>query len=363
MNGANYYENLNQTRAMQSLPVPPPTTGTATMVGDNSLPRAESPPPMEKGAGFAAFEMKSPGPMSRDGNDDRMPLNPSARSRSMEDDRRRRGPYYDDGTGPPMPRPSMDSQGRPRRPSRDQYGNIIPGSELKHQGSDGSLRSYGSRGRGRGGYPPRGGPYGSRGGYGPPPRGYGPRGGFRGGPPPPGWNSRGRGGYGPPPPGMRGPPPPGMRGPPPPGPPGYGNDGGYFGAAAVPLPQSRSGPSPTADRGMSPTYQQQDNSYMAGAMPIGQAIEMNEQTGSPASPNTPQGGFPQNQSPNYGLRDSDADVNGMVGLQQDGPMGMYTVNGGAGTPGPSMMAGALAGGGMERESSVRSPTSVYSNEQ
>ena len=217
MSGANYFDNLNQTRAMNTVPPPPPTTGTATAFGDNSLPRAESPPPMDKGAQFAAYEMTSPTSGSRDGSDDRMPLNPSARSKSMEDDRRRRGgPYYDDATGAPMPRPSMDSQGRPRKPSRDQYGNIIPGSELRSKSSEGSMRSYGSRGRGRGGHPPlpRGGSYGpSRGGYGPPPRGYAPRGGYRGGPPPPGFNSRGRGSFGPPPPGMRGPPPPGMRGP------------------------------------------------------------------------------------------------------------------------------------------------------
>lgn len=359
MSGASYFDNLNQTRAMNSVPVPPPSTGTATAFGDSSLPRAESPPPMNKGAQFAAFEMTSPSSRSINGNDDRTPLNPSARSRSMDDERRRRGgPYYDDGTGPPMPRPSMDSQGRPRKPSRDQYGNIIPAPSLRHQGSAGSLGSYGSRGRGRGGFgpPPRGGPYGpSRGGYGPPPRGFGPRGGFRGGPPPPGWNGRGRGGYGPPPPGMRGPPPPGMRGPPPPG---YGNES-YFAGAAVPLAASRSGPSPTADRGQSPSYQTQDGAYIAGpAMPIGQAVEMDEQTGSPASPNAPHGGFPPSHQQNYGLRDSDADVNGMVGLQQDGPIGMYTVDGTrGGTPGPPQM------GGMETEHPPRSPTSIYSGEQ
>ena len=100
MSGANYFDNLNQTRAMNSVPAPPPSTGTATAIGDSSLPRAESPPPMNKGAQFAAFEMTSPSSRSLHGNDDRTPLNPSARSRSMDDERRRRaGPYYDDGNG------------------------------------------------------------------------------------------------------------------------------------------------------------------------------------------------------------------------------------------------------------------------
>jgi hypothetical protein len=90
---------------------------------------------------------------------------------------------------------------------------------------------------------------------------------------------------------------------------------------------------------------------------IGQAIEMDEQTGSPASPHAIQTNFPPSQQQNYGLRDSDADVNGMVGLQQDGPVGMYTVDQREGTPGPPQM------GGMEREASTRSATSIYSNEQ
>ena len=311
MNGQNYYENLNQNR----------------MMADSQLPTADSPPPMsgstavDKGMPqFAAFEMKNGNPQSRDGTemqDDRAPLNPSIRSRSTD---RERVAY---GDAPSMPKRSMDSQGRPRRPSRDQYGNPIaygemPPPSLSHQNSEGSLGSRGSRGRSRGGYgpPPRG--YGApRGGYGPPRGGYGPRGGYRGGPPPPGWNGRGRGGYGPPPP-------------------GYGNE--YFGAA-VPLPNSRSGPSPTMER------PPPDDSFVAGpvGVPIGTAIEMDERTGSPPGPSSPNPGAFESQE-NYGLRDSDADVMGMVGLQQDqrdGPMRMDST---------------------ERESGVRSPTSIYSDQ-
>ena len=90
---------------------------------------------------------------------------------------------------------------------------------------------------------------------------------------------------------------------------------------------------------------------------IGQAVEMDERTGSPATSPHGAGNFPPSQQQNYGLRDSDADVNGMVGLQQDGPVGMYTVDSRRGTPGPPQM------GGMQREDSSRSATSIYSNEQ
>lgn len=236
-----------------------------------------------------------------------------------------------------MPMEGQAGMGAQRRPSRDEYGNPLPPmaagamaggmagamagemppSGLRHhnsQGSMGSNRSGGRGGappyygRGRGGYgPPRGGYGPPRGGYGPPRGGYGPRGGFRGGPPPPGWNGRGRGGYGGPPPGMI----PGMghgpRGPPPPG---YGG-GGYYGPP-------RGGP-PPMDRSMDrppPAQMPQQDQFLArgpspsNSAPIGQAIEMDERTGSPP------GAVPPQHEP-YGLRDSDGDVMGMVGLQQD----------------------------------------------
>jgi hypothetical protein len=328
MNGANYYENLGQQR----------------MLADQ-LPRADSPPPLtgstqiddSKGpAQYSAFEMRRQETNSQDGGrrsqDDRTPLDPtnqmrdpSIRSASTGGGSRR--PNYAEGR-PPMPMnglPGAD-QGNGmggRRPSRDEYGNPIPPMAaagmagglpppgLRHHNSQGSLGSNRSAGRGgpppnymrgRGGYgppprgygPPRGGAYGPRGGYGPPPRGgYGPRGGFRGGPPPPGWNGRGRGGYGPPGAG------PGPRGPPPPG---YGADP-YYG------PQSGMAP---VDRQRSPPLQ--DQFVARGPSPgddlaIGQAIEMDERTGSPP------GTIPQQVAP-YGLRDSDDDVAGMVNLQQ-----------------------------------------------
>ncbi|KAK3710206.1 hypothetical protein LTR37_010427 [Vermiconidia calcicola] len=338
MNGIDYYQNLQQTR----------------MMNDSALPRADSPPPMSTSTAadkhmpqYASFEMKdnSNNGHSRDGDpgmgamgamDDRAPLNPN-RDPSIRSAGSGRRPYMNSEDAPPMPRPSMDSNGRPRRPDRDQYGNVMygdmpPPPALRSQGSQSSMGSQGSRGRGRGGYgpPPRG--YGApRGGYPPPRGGYGQRGSYRGGPPPPGWNGRGRGGYGPPP-GMRGGPPPPRPGPPP----GYANDA-YYGAAPVPVSNPRSGPSPMMDQRPQP-----HDEFVAGPpVPIGQAIEMDERTGTPG-----QSPRHDNFSTSYGLRDSDADVRGMVGLQQEQQERR---------PSPRRRES-------ERSSGQRSPTSIYSNE-
>lgn len=321
MNGANYYENLGQQR----------------MLADQ-LPRADSPPPMSgttqlddpKGAAqFATFEMKRQETNSQDGgrrsNDDRTPLNPMNPNNAARDPSIRsastggasRRPHYTDGH-PPMPmngRPGAD-QGQfmgGRGPSRDEYGNPIPPMMaagmagelpppgLRHHNSQGSLGS--NRSAPRNGPPP--GYMRGRGGYGPPPRGYGPprgnaygprggprggyRGGFRGNQPPPGWNGRGRGGgYGP------GPARP---------PPGYGADPYYPPQGGMaPVERQRSPQDQFVARGPSP----------GGDLAIGQAIEMDERTGS--SPDA----VPNQVSP-YGLRDSDGDVAGMVGLQQNQP--------------------------------------------
>ncbi|KAK8204804.1 SUR7/PalI family-domain-containing protein [Phyllosticta capitalensis] len=277
MNGQNYYANRMQ---------PPPVTGTI-ITEDPNLPRAESPPPMPSmspsdkgGPDFATFEMQ------KTSMDDRTPLNPkngSVRSGSTEgNDRNNPGRYY--GEAPPLP----------MGPPRDQYGH-----PLRHQGSNGTMQSgrgggpppfYGpSPSRGRGGYPPRG-----RGGF--PPRGRGGPPGMRG-PPPPGWNGPGgRGGMGPP--GMAMGAPRGGRGG---GPPPYQNR--FYG---YPAPNGR-GPPPGAYDGP-PYYQGQEQpGMMAGPEngPIGQAVEMDARAGTP-----------KRDVNNYGLRDSDDDLRGMIGLQQ-----------------------------------------------
>lgn len=308
MNGATYYDALAQQR----------------MMTDEVLPKAESPPPMsgstavEKAEGqqYATYEMKREAGTSH-GDDDRTPLNPTASIRSASANGGVRRPYGEDGA-PPMP------QGGPVR--RDQYGNVIAaagasGAALRHQHSQGSLNSNRSNGyaRGRGGYGPP-----PRGAYGPPRgRGYGPpRGGFRGGPPPPGWNGngRGRGGYGGPPPQgmMRG----GMRGPPPPG---YVNNQPYGGP-----PRDQYGNPPPRGQYSSPPPREQQDQFVAGPF-IGQAIEMDERTG--AAPQPP---YANNS---YGLRDSDNDVMGMVGLQGGNPPNSRSPQG-----------------------DIRSPTSAYSEE-
>ncbi|KAK0907417.1 regulator of ime2 [Friedmanniomyces endolithicus] len=354
MNGTVYYENMHQNRLMA-----------------DELPRADSPPPMSGAtavdkpgiAQYAAFEMKRQDTRSGDSgdgamgagmtgmNDDQAPLNPtrdpSIRSASTGRGQIPYGPAMGENAPPmPMGRPSMESNNGvngQRRPSRDQYGNPISpvglaagavgaagvaavARDLRHENSQGSLGSNGRAGGyqrgGRAGYRPPGR------GYGPPRDGYGspgqrgnygpPRGGFRGqGPPPPGW--RGRGGYGPPSPGM--------------GPRGGMNRAmsppGYAGA-----PQDPYYGGPRSPPGSSAPMRDE---FIAG--PIGQAIEMDERTGSPPGPLPPAGMQPH--AGGYGLRDSDGDVAGMVGLQQErgGPVRMDS----------------------ERSEGVMSQTSMYSD--
>lgn len=239
------------------------------------LPKAESPPPLsgdtmagDKG-GFATFEMQKQPPA-----DDMTPLNQRDPSLKTVSSAGREDSIRSD--------PSRAPSGR-RQPI-DQFGNPIPpmpndGFVMQNQPRVGPPPNRGgSYGRGRGGYPPRGG-------FGPPRGGYGLRGGMRG-PPPPGWNGNGRG--------VR--PPPGLgQGPMTRGaPPGYNSD--FYGQG--PPPQRRD---PYGPRDVSPPAPRQP-------LPIGQAIEMDARTGTP----------PATQNLNYDVRDSDSDVQGMLALQQGG---------------------------------------------
>ncbi|KAF2176184.1 pali-domain-containing protein [Zopfia rhizophila CBS 207.26] len=262
------------------------------------LPKAESPPPLsgdtvgsgrDKMADYATFELQK-----QQTQDDTTPLNPRNPSPKTNSSNGRDGSDRSQN-------PSRGPSGRGRQPV-DQYGNPIPppptdgyamGNVPPRMGppNRGGPQMYG---RGAGGYPPRGGYGPPRGGYGPPRGGYGPprggygppRGGMRG-PPPPGWNGNGRGEMGPGPMLSRG-----QGGPPP----GYNND--FYG----PGPPPRREPSPYGPRGISPP------APMQPAIPIGQAIEMDARSGTP----------PVNQNQNYGLRESDGDVQGMLALQQGG---------------------------------------------
>ncbi|KAF2723589.1 pali-domain-containing protein [Polychaeton citri CBS 116435] len=345
------------------------------MMTDQNLPRADSPPPMSGTtaadktlAQYSTYEMRRQDTHSHDGavsNDDRTPLNPpprdpSIRSASTGGGRPQQTGPYGEGQLPPNGangRPSADSTGNPaaRRPSRDQYGNPIPYAAaglaageagLRHESSHGSLGSERSRGghgplpppsfrgRGRGQGPPSPG-FRGRGGYGPPPPGWRGRGGGPGYPPrgaPPRGGFRGRG-YGPPPPGMRGPPPPGMGSPgmaPPP--PGYAQPYGQSSPYGSSPPPSMIAHQPTVR-----------DDFVAGpaALPIGQAIEMDERHGSPAMANSPYDQPPQQP---YGVRDSDSDVAGMIGLQQDRSQHSNS---------------PMRQNSGERDTEARSPTNMY----
>lgn len=226
------------------------------------------------------------------------------------------------GSGPRRA-PSRDPYGNPINQPQDAYGVPRPSIESQRSRGRGGMGPGGYRGRG--GYgPPRGGGYGPRGGYGPPGRG-----GY--GPPP------GRGGYGPPPRGyggpmMRGgrpaPPPPSYnagsydrRGPPP------GEYGSYGARQPSPGPPSAPGyqmnnMNPSMPNVSTENTYQAYNPGMDSDLPRAESpppLPGTEDVISPApiqEPNAP--GSPSHAPENYGgqFRDSDADIVGMVGLQQ-----------------------------------------------
>ncbi|KAJ4992724.1 hypothetical protein SVAN01_01770 [Stagonosporopsis vannaccii] len=289
MNGQTYYANR-------------PSEARVT----TEFPKAESPPPLSndtmssglKDNEYASFELQK-----QHSPEDMTPLNqrnPSLKTNSSA------GRDGSDSIVSPMRGPS----GRGRQPI-DQYGNPIPpmpqDQYMMNAGPGGPGRGRGGPMRGRGGYPPRGAPYGvpGRGGF------AGPRGGMRG-PPPPGWQG-GRGGPMRGGPGGMGPGPMGRGAPPP----------GYNNYSQGPPPREQS-PYGQGNRGASPQP----------PLAIGQAIEMDSRTGTPP--------VNQNQPQNYGLRESDGDVQGMLALQQ---------------------GGFPASSPQRRPSDVLSPTSSYSQEE
>lgn len=312
MNGENFYN-----RQATTAPIPPVPENTVMMSGG-----AES----DKLPSFATFEMQKSAADRT--SDERIPLTTMTPSEASTNNRSGMGDQYGNSS-----------------PPRDQYGNPIPLTPLAAPGmrnpsSDPALnRQYsdpamrGGRGmpyRGRGGYPP------GRGGYGPPPNG---RGGYRGGY----GNPNARGGYGPPGP-YRGPPGPPMndgmaagammrggRGGPPPG---YGR-GGYDNRSGSPGgPYNQYDRRPEGDtygrpppvggytaynpEGSHDSHDSHDSLPRAESPPplpgdeglVGQAIEMDATTGSPSHP-------PSGFGTHFGqVRDSDGDISGMVGLQQ-----------------------------------------------
>ncbi|KAI2620559.1 pali-domain-containing protein [Hypoxylon sp. NC1633] len=336
MSGENYYNRQAQQDVEPVSDVPRQPT-VPVVSGANG--------PSDKLPGFATYEKKDDR-----SSEERVPLTartPSDRSPNhVPADTSMSGSTYN----------APQRTGSNTSVARDQYGNPIDQAQDSYQmrrgpsfermnarGRGGPPSAYRGRGAyGRGGY---GGPYGpppgGRGGYGPPPNGrggYGPpgRGGY--GPPPNGRGGYGsRGGYGP---GgmMRGgrtPPPtypgggPYDRRPSPAG--AYGEygpgrqvspapPGGAYGMESV-MPNISAG---AADPGGYQAYNPDRASELPRAespppmpgvddaheMPVGQAVEMDASTGSPAHQPRGFGQF------NNQLRDSDADVAGMLALQQ-----------------------------------------------
>lgn len=310
MSGENYYNREAQqntaTAGVASLSPTVPVVSGGSGPADNKLPT------------FASYEQKKDDRSS----DERVPLTASTPSQRSPNGAfaSTDGTYNNQsGSAPSLPR---DQYGNPIQTSQDAYGvRRDPSANRMNSRGRGGPPPGGYRGRGgygRGGYganyaPPPG----SRNAYGPPGRGgYGP--------------SNGRGGYGPPrggygPSGARG-----GRAPPPgysngydrraPAPDAYGNQGVPYGSNPS-MPSVSTG---TTGTGSYEAYNPDRASDLpraesppplpgtdgTGLVPVGQAIEMDATTGSPARPPP---GF--NQFPNQ-LRDSDADVAGMLALQQ-----------------------------------------------
>ncbi|KAH8907414.1 pali-domain-containing protein, partial [Coniochaeta sp. PMI_546] len=333
MSGENYY---NREAQVKPAPVVASTLEpTVPVVSGANGPGDQLPE-------FASFEKKDDRT-----SDERVPLTARSPDRSPNNlaatdmastPTGMEGVPYNGYAGPNPPRRSPSAG----PPQRDQYGNPIPGAPdgygMRRGPSFESVNSANSRGRG--GMPPGG--YRGRGGYGPG------RGGYNGYGPPPGPNGRGgygapgrggygppqggRGGYGPPSrgygPGMRGgrTPPPGYQGAydrrgSPAGAPYQGQ--GPYGRQLSPGPAAAPGYMANASMPSvstsSDSYGAQRNSLPRAESPPpmpeidgtarpGQAIEMDAATSSPA--HAPQG-FGQ-----FGIRESDSDVAGMLALQQ-----------------------------------------------
>jgi len=339
MSGENYYNRQAQQEATSVIASSLQPT-VPSISGANG--------PADKLPAFAAYEKKDDR-----SSDERIPLTaartPSDRSpnnasadRSMSEfsniDRSPSGsappPLPTDQYGNPLTQPP-DAYGMRRGPSMERMDRRGRGG-----GPPGGYRGrggYGRGGYGGGGYGP---PPNGRGGYGPPPNGrgtYGPpgRGGYGAGPP-------GRGGYGPRggygngSRGGRTPPPPSYTGGPAPydrrTPPAiYGAYGPGRRTSPAPLggsyddnPSMPSIPAGVANTGKYQAYHPDDSNDLPRAespppLPdsdipepssVGQAVELDAKTGSPAPSPAGFGQF------NNHIRDSDTDVAGMLALQE-----------------------------------------------
>lgn len=313
MSGENFYN-----RQAKEAPIPSSAQPTMPVVsGANGAANDKLP-------AFASFEKKDDRI-----SDERIPLtarSPSDRSpNNVPMELNNAETMYNGPIGPgPRRAPSRDQFGNPINPPPDAYGMRRPSTETQ-------------RSRGRGGMPPGG--YRGRGGYGPPRGGYGPGPG-RGGYGPPG----GRGGYGPPPNrGGYGPPPRGYGGPmmrggrPPPPPPSY--DSGPYdrrGSPAAdyggPYGARQQSPGPPSAPGyqmnsLNPSMPSVSTGNSYEAYTPGRESDLPRAESPPPLPGAENDisrraspmrapGSPSHDQQGFGLSGSDADIAGMVGLQQ-----------------------------------------------
>jgi hypothetical protein len=297
-----------------------------------AVPVVNGAPGIDKLPSFVTFESGAKMDNSRT-SDERVPLTSRTPTDRSPDGGRQGFNGVDDGFGGP-PRMGPGSRGGMNggvnngrfngSPPRDEFGNPLPPQggygprrepsqdRMQNPYSNGSFRG---RGGPQGGYRGRGGPYypGGRGGFNPNMRGsYGGLGPGRGGlmgPMGPGVPGGMRGGRGPPP--IYGPPT--YRGPSP-----VNSNGGY-GRNQSPVPN---GPYGDEQSGFTAYNGGEERDSLPRAEsppplpgldesgPVGQAVEMDAKTGSPSHPPP---GFGSIQG---GIRDSDSEVAGMVGLQQ-----------------------------------------------
>ncbi|KUI61993.1 pH-response regulator protein palI/prr-5 [Cytospora mali] len=322
MSGENYYNRQAKEAPLPGAVQPTmPTISGANGPGNDKLPA------------FASYEQK-------DGrtSDERIPLTARSPAETSPNniplEMNNAETAYNGPVGPgPRRAGSRDQFGNPINQPADAYGMPRPSGESQRSRGRGGMPPGGYRGRG--GYgPPRGGGYGQygagpgRGGYGPPGRG-----GY-GAPP-------ARGGYGPPPRGYGGPMMRGGR--PAPPPPGYNAAGSYERRGP---PAGEFGPygarQPSPGPPSAPGYQMNNiNPSMPGVATGGSyqaytpgtdgtdsdlpraesppPLPGNEDLVAPASIHEMDASSsPSHITQNYGgqFRDSDADIVGMVGLQQ-----------------------------------------------
>lgn len=297
MSGENFYKRQQEVAPPTTVEPSMPTVSGANGSATDKLPS------------FATFE-------KTDTSDERIPLtqrSPSVTSPNPSMDIHSGEVAYNGPVGPgPRRQGSRDQYGNPINAPPDAYGMGRPSTESQRSRGRGGMGPGGYRGRGGYGPPPRGGygqygPGPGRGGYGPPGRG-----GY--GPPP------GRGGYGPPPRGYGGPMMRGGRTPPPAAYNPYGGRQPSPGLPSAPgYAMNNTNPSmPSVSTG--PSGYEAYNPNRESILPRAESPPPLPGVDDGVAPPLADGPIARTESPaqvqGQQFRDSDADIVGMVGLQQ-----------------------------------------------